>query len=121
MHAIGRLAWRTNRRTTHFRLSNAAILQPPSVPRATLRQAGRGALSTPSPRLRGEGFPRWPTSVRVDDRAQHDAAFFRVVVARTPVHRRLLVPDQQIADLPGMVIGKALLGRVRGELLDQLP
>src|SRR5439155_7668636 len=60
-------------------------------------------------------------SVRVDDRAQHDAALLGVVVARTPVHRRALVPDQEIADLPRMVVGEAFLGGVSGELLDQLP
>src|SRR5580704_19099575 len=60
-------------------------------------------------------------SVRVDDRAQHDAALLGVVVAGAAVHRRPLVPNQQIADLPGMVIGKAFLRGVRGEFLDQLP
>src|SRR5437764_6484775 len=62
-----------------------------------------------------------PCSVRVDDCAQHDAALLGVIVAGAAVHRRPLVPDQQIADLPGMVIGKAFLRGVRGELLDQLP
>src|SRR5438270_7783073 len=62
-----------------------------------------------------------PGSVRIDDRAQHDAALLRVIIPGAAVHRRPLVPNQQVADLPGMVIGEAFLRSVRGELLDQLP
>src|SRR5580704_11864772 len=53
--------------------------------------------------------------IRVDDRAQHDTTLFRVIVARASMHRRPLVPDQQIAHPPRMVINKALLSRMRGE------
>src|SRR2546423_10384537 len=60
-------------------------------------------------------------SVGVYDRAQHDAALVRPVVARTAVHRRALVPDQDIADAPAVVVDEALLGRVIGELLDERP
>src|ERR1700756_3908723 len=57
-----------------------------------------------------------PGSVRVDDGAQHDAAFCGVVVAGTAVHRRPLVPDQEIADLP---VGGAK-GRDRRPAFDRL-
>ena len=52
-------------------------------------------------------------SVRVDDRAQHDAALLGMAVAGTAAHRRALVPYQEIADLPRMVIGEAFLRGVR--------
>src|SRR5579884_1946583 len=57
----------------------------------------------------------------IDDRAQHDAALLRPIIAGAAMHRRPLVPYDQIADPPGMVIDKAFLRRVRGELLDQPP
>ena len=57
-------------------------------------------------------------SVRVDNRPQHDAALLGVVVAGTAMHGCALVPNQQIADPPRMVIGKAFLGGVRGEFFD---
>src|SRR5438445_1059933 len=60
-------------------------------------------------------------SVRVHDRAQHDAALVRPVVAGAAVHRRALVPDQHIADAPAVVVDEALLGCVLGELLDERP
>src|SRR5256885_14653847 len=60
-------------------------------------------------------------SVGVHDRAQHDAALVRPVVARTAVHRRALVPYQDIADAPAVVVDEALLGRMIGELFDQRP
>src|SRR5262249_32072488 len=60
-------------------------------------------------------------SGRGDDRAQHDAALLGVVIAGAAVHRRALVPHQQVADLPGMVVGETLLRRMRGEVLDQPP
>src|SRR5215471_99159 len=61
------------------------------------------------------------SSVRVHDRAQHDPALVRPVIAGAAVHRRALVPDQDIADAPTVVVDEALLGRVSGELLDQRP
>src|SRR3989442_2533205 len=61
------------------------------------------------------------TSARVHDRAQHDPALVRPVVAGAAVHRRALVPDQDIADAPAVVVDEALLGRVSGELIDQRP
>src|SRR5438093_13402664 len=64
---------------------------------------------------------RAATTVRSSDRAQHDAAPLRPVVAGATVHRRPLVPHQHIADAPAVVIDKALLGGVFGELLDQRP
>src|SRR2546429_4037271 len=60
-------------------------------------------------------------SVRVHDRAQHDPTLVRPVVAGAAVHRRALVPDQDIADAPAVVVDEALLGRVSGELIDQRP
>src|SRR5271154_2429225 len=64
-----------------------------------------GELLGAAPRAREEAGKLPPGSVRVDDRAQHDAALLGVVIAGAAVHRRPLVPHQQIADLPGMVIG----------------
>src|SRR5947209_17726654 len=61
------------------------------------------------------------TSARVHDRAQHDPTLVRPVVAGAAVHRRALVPDQDIADAPAVVVDEALLGRVSGELIDQRP
>jgi len=58
--------------------------------------------------------------VRVDDRAQHDAAFFGAGVAGAAVHRRDLVPDHHVADLPGVIIDEPVLGRVIAQFLDQL-
>src|ERR1700757_2010616 len=66
------------------------------------------------------GKSRWP-SIRIDDRAQPDAAPVRPVIAGTAVHGCPFVPHQEIADLPGMVIDETLLGRVQGELFDQTP
>src|SRR5207247_10668461 len=60
-------------------------------------------------------------SVRVHDRAQHDPALVRPVVDGAAVHRRALVPDQDIADAPAVVVDEALLRRVSGELIDQRP
>src|SRR3989441_7168024 len=57
--------------------------------------------------------PNWPD--------QHDPALVRPVVAGAAVHRRALVPDQDIADAPAVVVDEALLGRVIGELLDEPP
>src|SRR3989441_7643850 len=59
--------------------------------------------------------------VRVHDRAQHDPALVRPVVTGAAVHRRALVPYQDIADAPAVVVDEALLGRVIGELLDEQP
>src|SRR5438094_1018318 len=79
---------------------------------------GRGAL----PRVVMERciVGRSP-SVRVHDRAQHDPALVRPVVAGAAVHRRALVPYEDIADAPAVVVDEALLGRVVSELLDQRP
>src|SRR5262249_29523615 len=60
-------------------------------------------------------------SVRVHDRAQHDPALVRPVVAGAAVHRCALVPYQDIPDAPAVVVDEALVGRVSGELLDQRP
>ena len=60
-------------------------------------------------------------SVRIDDRAQHDAAFLGAVVAGAAVHRRALVPHQHVADPPAMVVDEAVLRRVLGQFLDQRP
>src|SRR6266404_9722155 len=60
-------------------------------------------------------------SVRVHDRAQHDPARVWPVVAGAAVHCRALVPYEDIADAPAVVIDEALLGRVIGELLDEWP
>src|SRR5215470_2124842 len=59
--------------------------------------------------------------VRIHDRAQHDPALVGPVVAGAAVHRRALVPDQDVADAPAVVIDESLLGRVSGELLDHRP
>src|SRR5262249_2802644 len=61
------------------------------------------------------------SSVRVHDCAQHDAALVRPVVAGAAVHRRALVPDQDVADAPAVIVDEAFLRRVGGELLDQRP
>ena len=45
----------------------------------------------------------------------------RMIVAGAAMHRRALVPDQQIADLPGMIIDKPLLRGMRRQLFDQRP
>src|SRR5438132_14164464 len=57
-------------------------------------------------------------SVQIYDRAQHDAALIRTVVASAAVHRGPLVPHQHIADAPAVVIDKELLGGVVGDLSD---
>src|SRR5438094_3531133 len=65
---------------------------------------GRGAL----PRVVMERciVGRSP-SVRVHDRAQHDPALVRPVVAGAAVHRRALVPYEDIADAPAVVVDEA--------------
>src|SRR3984893_4505551 len=113
-----RLPWRTRRGGSSVPLTLPLARAPPS-PRSRGARAFRGAFIDSLSPLTGRGRVRGGL-VRVDDRAQHDAALLRVIVAGTPVHRRPLVPDQEIADLPGMAIGEAFLGGVRGELLDQL-
>jgi hypothetical protein len=57
----------------------------------------------PPPASGEREWPRMllPRSVRVDDRAQHDAAFLGMIITGAAVHRRPFVPNQQIADLPG--------------------
>src|SRR5499425_1843058 len=65
--------------------------------------------------------PMAPGLARIHDRAQHDPALVRPIVAGAAVHRRALVPDQDVADAPAVVVDEALLGRVSGELLDQRP
>src|SRR6185436_14274548 len=44
-----------------------------------------------------------------------------LVVAGAAVHRRALVPDQDVADAPAVVVDEALLRGVIGEFLDQRP
>src|SRR5262249_19862313 len=60
-------------------------------------------------------------SARIHDRTQHDPALVRPVVAGAAVHRRALVPDQDVADAPAVIVDEALLGRVIRELFDQRP
>jgi len=60
-------------------------------------------------------------SARIDDGAQHDAAFFRVIIAGAGVHRRPLVPYQKVADTPRVVVGEEFLRGMCGEFFDQLP
>src|SRR5438552_16866955 len=60
-------------------------------------------------------------SVRVHDRAQHDPALVRPVVAGAAVHRRALVPYEDIANAPAVVLDEALPGRVIVKLLDERP
>src|SRR5438067_9431544 len=57
----------------------------------------------------------------VDDRAQHDAALARRVIAGAAMHRRRLVPHQDVAHLPGVIVNESLLRRMRREFFDQLP
>jgi hypothetical protein len=57
--------------------------------------------------------------VRVDDRAEHDAAFLGTSVARAAVQGGDLVPHHDVADAPGVVVDEAILRRVIAELLDQ--
>src|SRR5215470_20353316 len=66
-------------------------------------------------------MPATARSIWVHDRAQHDTEFVRPVVAGAAVHRRALVPYQDIADAPAVVVDEALLGRVIGERLDERP
>src|SRR2546421_12354706 len=76
----------------------------------------------PSGRLKPSPAPRKRVSLaRIHDGAQHDSAFLGRVVAGAAVHRRPLVPDQQVANLPGMVVDEAVLRRMFGEVLDQRP
>src|SRR6516225_8553152 len=45
-------------------------------------------------------------SMCIHDRAQHDPAFVRPIIAGSAVHRGQLVPHQHIADTPVMVINE---------------
>src|SRR5579863_4325262 len=63
----------------------------------------------------------WRILIRIDDGAQHDAALGGVVVAGAAVHRRALVPHDDVADPPGMIIDEAVLRRMRRQFLDQRP
>ena len=60
-------------------------------------------------------------SMCIHDRAQHDPAFVRPIIAGSAVHRGQLVPHQHIADAPVMVINEKILRRVLGQFLDQRP
>src|SRR6516162_9251694 len=79
----------------------------PLPPLTTLRGGARGTLES--------------CSVRINDGPQHDATLLGMIVARTAVHRRPLVPHQQIADAPRVIVGEAFLRGMRGEIFDQLP
>src|SRR3954467_2601452 len=59
--------------------------------------------------------------IRIDDRAQHNSALIRAVVSGAAVYRRLLVPHQDIADPPGVVVDETVLRRMLGQFLDQPP
>src|SRR6516162_1692858 len=48
-------------------------------------------------------------SMCIHDRAQHDPAFVRPIIAGSSVHRGQLVPHQHIADTPVMVINEKIL------------
>src|SRR5437660_4946630 len=93
----------------------------PFVIRELLRYKRASAGGAPAPRRPAARTTATAASVRVHDRAQHDPALVRPVVAGATVHRRALVRDQDIADTPAVVVDEALLGRVSGELLDQRP
>src|SRR5262249_55033577 len=73
------------------------------------------------PILRHLPDPRYYFNVCIHDRAQHDPAFVRPIIAGSAVHRGQLVPHQHIADAPVMVINEAILRRVLGQFLDQRP
>src|SRR5262245_47072175 len=93
---------------------------PATRPPTPSRSPSKGADRAPPPERRR---PRGAlaSSVRIHDRTQHDPALVRPVVAGAAVHRRALVPHQDVADAPAVVVDEALLGRVSGELIDQRP
>src|SRR4051794_13507848 len=90
-----------------------------SAPRASPSGRACGEPVMTILRLAGERKARW--LIWIHDRPQHDAAFLRRVIAGAAVHRCALVPDQQVADLPGMVIDESVLRRMRRQFLDQRP
>src|SRR5215831_13871541 len=100
---------------------NARLGRPgpsPATACGALRLERAPRPAGPQPR---DGLQRAQHLVRVHDRAQHDPALVRPVVAGAAVHRRALVPDQDVADPPAVVVDEALLGRVSSELIDQRP
>ncbi|TMJ59292.1 MAG: ketopantoate reductase family protein [Alphaproteobacteria bacterium] len=97
----------------------ALLTERGSVNSASMRQDLEAGRRTEADAILGDMLRR--ARHFGDDRAQHDAALLRRVIAGAAVHRRPLVPDQQIADLPGMVIDEPLLCRMRRQLLDQRP
>src|ERR1041385_2106703 len=78
-------------------------------------------LVSQKPAQSSSDIPIQPSSVRIHDGPQHDAALLWCVVTCTAMHGRPLVPYQEIAGLPGMIVNEAVLRRVRRQLLDQRP
>src|SRR5438067_13001113 len=66
-------------------------------------------------------IPIRPGSILIHDGPQHDAALLWGVIACAAMHGRPLVPDQEIADLPGMIVDETILRRMCCQLLDQRP
>src|SRR5436309_9821225 len=59
------------------------------------------------------------SSEGVDDGPQHDPALLGSRVAGASMHGRDLVPHEDVAHAPGVVVDELLLRRVVAELLDQ--
>src|SRR5947207_12508193 len=66
-------------------------------------------------------IPIRPGLILIHDGPHHDAALLWRVIACAAMHGRPLVPDQEIADLPGMIVDETILRRMRRQLLDQRP
>src|SRR5262249_55763740 len=109
------------RRTTSVRSSRpvGSCLTESTSPMCFARASVRGS------RVKNDPFQTWARRGRVlfcdispilaiismciHDRAQHDPAFVRAIIAGSAVHRGQLVPHQHIADAPVMVINEAIL------------
>src|SRR2546422_10875294 len=79
------------------------------VRRAISRLCGRAAVVLGQEALPAALVPvrlsrSWNPSGRVPDRAQHDPALVRSVVAGAAVHDRALVPEQDIAAAPAVSV-----------------
>src|SRR5262249_14186892 len=130
------------RPSLHGRLFlRAQRLEPPVLQIAFSGNLSRFAMSTclasnldssgsdqPGSKCRGMGagvtvpLVRFATAlIRIHDCAQHDATLLWRVIAGAAMHCRPLVPDQEIAGTPGMIVNKTALRRMRGQLLNQWP
>src|SRR5580765_902966 len=113
----------TRRRSTRVRSSADSTRHISPIRSRSRSRRARQTRTSPAGRagsLVTALYPE-PPSVRIHDRAQHDAALVGPVVAGAAVHRRALVPHQHIADAPAVVVDETLLGGVFAELLDQRP